>query len=298
MGVEFTIEHKVGAENKGPDALSRWTKEATTDLMTISVTTTSFLSEIKEALIEDSFAQDIIKSLPSSDVAGTCFSLQQDILYFKGKIYVPLGKDLRQRLLDLFHGSLVGGHSGEHKTYTRLAATFYWPKMRKDTQQHVKDCSICQHTKPENFHPKGLLQPLPIPSQVWEDISMDFITSLPSAGGKTVIWVIVDRLSKYGHFCALPEGLTAPKLAEYFIQVYVRHHGFPRSIVSDRDRLFISMFWKELFRLQGTTLKPSTAYHPQTDGQTEALNRCLEMYLRAFVSDCPTRWVHTLPWAE
>lgn len=117
-------------------------------------------------------------------------------MYFKRKIYVPSGKDLRPQLLELFHGSLVGGHSGKHKTYTRLAATFYWPKMRKTTKQHIKEYAICQQTKPENFHPKGLLQPLPFPSQVWEDISMDFITSLPSVGGKTVIWVIVDRFSK------------------------------------------------------------------------------------------------------
>ena len=87
---------------------------------------------------------------------------------------------------------------------------------------------------------------------------MDFITSLPQSNGKTIIWVIVDRLSKYGHFCALPEGVTAPKLAEYFVREYVQLHGFPRSIVTDRDPLFISEFWRELFKLQGTELRPST----------------------------------------
>ncbi|KAH9670344.1 hypothetical protein KPL70_016945 [Citrus sinensis] len=127
---------------------------------------------------------------------------------------------------------------------------------------------------------------------------MDFITSLPQSNGKTIIWVIVDRLSKYGHFCALPEGVTAPKLAEYFVREYVRLHGFPRSIVNDHDPLFISEFWRELFKLQGTELRPSTAYHPQTDGQTEVVNRCLETYLRAFTGDYPNRWSAALPWAE
>ncbi|KAH9666617.1 hypothetical protein KPL70_020713 [Citrus sinensis] len=244
LGFEFTIEHKAGVENSGPDSLSRWTSEA------------------------------------------------------QGRIFVPNSMKLRKRLLNIFHGSVIGGHSGEQKTYARLSANFYWPQMRREVQQHVRECSICQQTKPENFCSKGLLQPLPIPSRVWEDISMDFITSLPQSNGKTIIWVIVDRLSKYGHFCALPEGVTAPKLAEYFVREYVRLHGFPRSIVTDRDPLFISEFWRELFKLQGTELRPSTAYHPQTDGQTEVVNRCLETYLRAFTGDYPNRWSAALPWAE
>ncbi|KAH0773833.1 hypothetical protein KY290_010970 [Solanum tuberosum] len=133
---------------------------------------------------------------------------------------------------------------------------------------------------------------------VFEDITMDFITCLPSSKGKSTIMTVVDRLSKYGHFIALSSSFTAQLVAEAFVIGIVRLHGPPRSIVTDRDPRFLHSFWQELNRLQGTTLAMSTTYHPQTDGQSEALNKCLEQYLRCFVADALTKWVVMLPWAE
>ncbi|CAM8995155.1 unnamed protein product [Rhodiola kirilowii] len=127
---------------------------------------------------------------------------------------------------------------------------------------------------------------------------MDFITHLPPSNGRTVLMVVVDRLSKYAHFVPLREGFTAPIVAEAFIREIVRLHGFPVAIVSDRDPIFMSRFWQELFRLQGTVLSTSSSYHPQSDGQTEVVNRCLEDYLRCFVADSPNRWLQFIPWAE
>lgn len=127
---------------------------------------------------------------------------------------------------------------------------------------------------------------------------MDFVTGLPPSYGRTVILVIVDRLSKYGHFIALPTKFTSHKIAEVFVQEYIRLHGFPSTIVSDRDPIFLSEFWAEINWLQGTQLAKSSAYHPQSDGQTEALNKCWEMYLRCFAADTPSRWFHLLLWAE
>ncbi|GJW00651.1 ribonuclease H-like domain-containing protein [Tanacetum coccineum] len=118
----------------------------------------------------------------------------------------------------------------------------------------------------------GLLQPLPIPSHVWDDLSMDFITHLPASNGKTVIWVIVDRLSKFAHFLSLPTNFTADSLASIFLHEIYRLHGLPNSIVTDRDPLFLSRFWKELFAQLGTRLVYSSAYHPQNDGQTKVVN--------------------------
>jgi transposase InsO family protein len=143
-----------------------------------------------------------------------------------------------------------------------------------------------------------LLQPLPAPSGIWEDLSLDFITGQPPSHGCTTILVVVDRFSKSAHFGALHPTYTAYKVAQLFLDMVCKHHGMPRSLVSDRDPIFISQFWRELFKLSGTQLRMSTAYHPETDGQTEVLNRSMEQYLRAFVHHKPSLWLTFLPLAE
>ncbi|KAL9447417.1 hypothetical protein AB3S75_014979 [Citrus x aurantiifolia] len=146
--------------------------------------------------------------------------------------------------------------------------------------------------------PAGLLQPLPIPTQAWTEILMDFIERLPPSNGYTVIMVIIDRLTKYAHFVALKHPFTAITVAKAFVANVVRLYGIPTSIVSDRDKVFISSFWQALFQLQGTQLCMSSSYHPQSDGQTEVVNRTLEQYLRCFTGDQPRKWTEWIPWAE
>ncbi|OIW06409.1 hypothetical protein TanjilG_16821 [Lupinus angustifolius] len=127
---------------------------------------------------------------------------------------------------------------------------------------------------------------------------MDFITHLSPSNGHTVIWVIVDRLTKYAHFVALPSKFSAEILARRFLQEICRLDGVPKTIVSNRDKLFFSTLWRELFRVLGTSLCYSTAYHPQSAGQTEVVNRCLQTYLRCFSGTHPTKWNTHLSLAE
>lgn len=186
-----------------------------------------------------------------------------------------------------------------HGHFTGCLRIFIGRVMRKDVATSVSSCQICQQMKDLLKQPAGLLQPLPIPDLVFEEVTMDFITCLPTSKGKATILTVVDRLSKYGHFIALPSTFTAQSVAAVFVSEIIRVHGPPKTIVTYRYPRFITSFWKEIHRrLQGTTLSMSTAYHPQMDGQSEALNKCVEQYLRCFVVDSPHEWSPLLPWAE
>ena len=127
---------------------------------------------------------------------------------------------------------------------------------------------------------------------------MDFITGLPLVKGFSVIMVIIDRLSKYAHFLPLKADYSSKSVADTFMNNLVKLHGIEKSIVSDRHKIFTSLFWQQLFKLQGTTLAMSSVYHPQTDGQSKVLNKCLEMYLRCSTHENPKSWLRALPWAE
>lgn len=178
-----------------------------------------------------------------------------------------MGRDvnLQKELLGFFHCSATGGHSSRDATMKRLAFVLYWKGTKKDVQQFIRECDTCQRCKYENAASTGLLQPLPIPESVWSDISMDFIEGLPNSGGKNSILVVIDKLSEYAHFLALSHPYTALNIAQAFLDNIYKLHGVPTSIVTDRDKVFLSVFWKELFKLLKIELKFSTAYHPQID---------------------------------
>ena len=157
----------------------------------------------------------------------------------------------KRELLREHHCTPMAGHPGHERTFRLLAAAFFWPKMRKDVKRFVDECVVCQSTKYSTQKPAGLLQPLPVPSQVWEDVSMDFITGLPQSRGYTTIMVVVDRLSKYAHFAPLPTRFDALRVAQLFVNTVVRHHGFPKTLISDRDSVFLNAIWEEIMRLSG-----------------------------------------------
>lgn len=170
--------------------------------------------------------------------------------------------------------------------------------MKTDVDNYIKQCNTCQHVKHSHDHPAGLLQPLPIPVGVWQDLSMDFVEGLPKSEGYSVIMVVVDRLKKFAHFIPVKHPYNAMMIAQLFMDIVVKLHGLPKSIVTDRDTIFVSTFWKQLFKLYRVNLSLTTAYHPQTDGQTERVNQCLEMYLRCSDQDSPKTWKSWLSLAE
>ena len=148
----------------------------------------------------------------------------------------------------------------EDLCYTRRS--LFWIGMKKDILTFVAECDMCQCHKGETVKSPGTLQPFPIPASIWMEVSMDFITGLLKSGNKSVIMVVVDRLSKYAHFCALPHPFTPTLVAKSFMDQIFKLHGMPTSFMSDSDLIFTSNFWQELFRLQGTQLQLSTSYHP------------------------------------
>jgi hypothetical protein len=127
---------------------------------------------------------------------------------------------------------------------------------------------------------------------------MDFVEGLPTSGNANCILVVVDSFTKYGHFIPLKHSFTASGVAKSFLDNIYKLHGLPSVIITDRDRIFTSKFWQELFKLADVTLHMTSAYHPQSDGQTERLNRTMETFLRCFVNACPTKWLQWLPLAE
>ncbi|KAL0544475.1 hypothetical protein IC582_019591 [Cucumis melo] len=220
------------------------------------------------------------------------FSLSSDGgLLFERRLCVPSDSAVKTELLSKAHSSPFSMHPGSTKMYQDLKRVYWWRNMKREVAEFVSRCLVCQQVKAPRQKPAGLLQPLSIPEWKWENVSMDFITRLPrTLRGFTVIWVVVDRLTKSAHFVPGKSTYTASKWAQLYMYEIVRLHGVPVSIVSDRDARFTSKFWKGLQTAMGTRLDFSTAFHPQTDGQTERLNQVLEDMLRACALEFPGSW--------
>jgi hypothetical protein len=208
----------------------------------------------------------------------------QGMLWLKDRICIPQNREIRDLILREPHDSRYSIHPGCTKMYKDLKVRFWWENMREDIVEYVAGCDTCQRVKAEHQRPAGLLQPLEIPTWKWDDISMDFIVGLPrTQKGNDSIWVIVDRLTKVAHFLPVKANYNVSRHAELYVDNILKLHGAPRSIVSDRGPQFTAQFWKSLHASMGTELNYSTAFHPQTDGQTERVNQVLEDLLRACV---------------
>ena len=170
--------------------------------------------------------------------------------------------------------------------------------MEEDVKDYVRACDTCQRNKSSRHRRYGQLEPLEVPYRPWSSISMDWIIDLPESNGYTQIWVIVDRFTKMAHLIPLPKKVTAKDIAKIFLQEIWKLHGLPTDIVSDRDTKITSHFWQVLMDLLGIKTKLSTAFHPETDGQTERVNQTIEQYLRHYCSWKQDDWDELLPMAE
>nr|AEV42261.1 hypothetical protein [Beta vulgaris] len=297
FGYDFEIKYKTGASNRVADGLSRRGETVAEYNLMISTHHPQW-SELMAAISQDPDIRKLREEVQSGKAPLAGFTEEQGVLKFKGRLVVPRKVAMTSRLIHEYHATPMGGHSGIFKTYQRLATEWFWKGMKQDVITFIQECAVCQQNKTSSLAPAGLLQPLPIPTLIWEDVSMDFVEGLPKSGGWDSILVVVDRLSKYGHFIGLRHPFSAATVAQVFIKEVVKLHGFPTTIVSDRDKVFMSIFWKELFKLQRTLLHRSTAYHPQLDGQTEVVNKSVEASLRCFIQGKPHTWANWLCWAE
>jgi transposase InsO family protein len=320
---DFEIQYQPGTQQGKADALSRRSEyelragdeaygqqnqtllnlEQFRVAATISTLPDSYLvRDIKMATEEDTWATNIKKELqerprnPNRDDLDQ-FEQQDGHLLRNNLIYVPEGP-IRLKILRECHDNTLAGHFGMARTHELVSRNYWWPKMNKLLREYVKSCDTCARSKAPRHRPFGLLQPLPIPSRPWGSIAMDFITDLPTVRAKNSILVVVDRLTKMAHFTPCSKLITAEETAQLILDEIVQLHGLPEEIVSDRGPQFASKFWHRLFKLLGVDIRLSSAFHPETDGQTERTNQTLEQYLRCTVNYQQDDWLDLLSQAE
>ena len=214
---------------------------------------------------------------------------------------MPDNASLRQSIISEMHDTPLYGHGGTAKTKRHVEKLFWWPRMVQDIGAYVKNCPSCQVNKSSTQKPAGLLQPLPVPSETWQVVTMDYIMALPrTLNGHTALLVVVDKLSisKMTHLIPTTVQVTGEETARLYVDHVVKLHGVPQAIVSDRDKRFTGQFASTLCKILGIKQRLSTAFHPQTDGQTERINRTLEDMIRHFVSPHQEDGMNILPWQK
>lgn len=226
--------------------------------------------------LEDPFLVSLRESIEQGKPSE--FHIRMDgSIWLRERICVPKNAELKLEIMQEAHTTPYTVHPGSTKMYRDIKGNFWWPNMKREIARFVLECPICQQVKVDHQKAPGLLQPLRIPSWKWEDISMDFVTGLPkTSAGYDSIWVIVDRLTKVAQFIPVKKTMTLEKLTRLYIREIVTNYGVPVNIASDRDPRFVSRFWRSLHKTLGTKLNFSTAYHPQSDGQTERVIQILE----------------------
>ncbi|GJS23077.1 hypothetical protein Tco_0451709 [Tanacetum coccineum] len=293
------IRYHPGKANVVADALSRKDREPIRVRSLVMTVHTNLPEKILNAQT-DAIKEENVKAENLGRRIKPIFETRSDgIQCFEGRIWLPLFGGLRDLIMHESHKSKYSIHPGSDKMYQDLKKLYWWPNMKAEIATYVSKCLTCAKVKAEHQKPSGLLQQPEIPEWKWEKITMDFVSGLPrTPSGYDSIWVIVDRLTKSAHFLPMKKTDSIEKLAQLYLKEIVCKHGVPTSIISDRDSLFTSRFWKSLQEAMGTQLDMSTAYHPETDGQSERTIQTMEDMLRACVIDFGSSWDRHLPLVE
>jgi hypothetical protein len=295
----FKIHYRPGKQSGKPDALSR--KPDHLDIppkLQIMLPKEIFTSiamepeaelqaQIEKLLDHDESLEEILEFLHngSSTLAYVRkgfkdYQMKAGLPFYQGKIVVPDNKELKRDLITAFHDSPIAGHPGQQRTLELMSQRYYWPGMRAKIFNYMETCETCQRIKCPRSNPIPI-QPLEIPTRPWQHISYDMIVGLPMDGGKDAILVVVDSFSKYGIMVACPAKVMAKDIADLFLEHVWKRHRFPEKTVSDRGPVFNNKYIKALYECLGIKAHFSSAYHPQTDGQTECMNPGIEQFLWA-----------------
>jgi hypothetical protein len=292
----FVIKHISGTTNKVADALSR----KCLLLQEFRVKTLDF-ENLKDMYASDADFAEAYEAAENPVLRDRSpwldYIIQDGLLFTGNQLCIP-NCSMRENMLKEKHSGGLAGHFGHNKTFAKMSEAYFWPGMWSKVKKFVDRCRIFHHLKGRKQN-TGFYQSLPIPERLWDEISMDFVLGLPrTQRGHDSIFVVVDRFSRMAHFIPCQKTSDATHIANMFFKEIVRLHGLLRSIVSDRDTKFIGHFWRTLWKKMGTNLMFSSAYHPQTDGQTEVVNRSLGDLLRSLVTEHHSSWDNVLPQAE
>jgi RNase H-like domain found in reverse transcriptase/Reverse transcriptase (RNA-dependent DNA polymerase)/Integrase zinc binding domain/Chromo (CHRromatin Organisation MOdifier) domain/Integrase core domain len=323
----FTIEHLEGKKNPadGPSRRPDYEEGYQRPVMQLlaSLATDPYenlLPDIKEAQKTDKLAQEMRMKLEESraepeggELEGgepedgepeeeNQWEVRDGALTFEGRIYVPATSDqfLRTRVIRLFHDTPESGHFGILRTSELVARDFFWPGMEASVRTYVNGCETCNRIKAPRHQRYGKNMPIPPPERPWSGLAMDFVTDLPESTDSqyTSILVVVDRFTKMATYIPCRKDIDSPELARLFFERVICRHGVPDDIITDRGSQFTSRFWNRVCSYLSMDHRRSTAFHPQTDGQTERQNQTMEQYLRAYVNYEQDNWAMLLPLAE
>jgi transposase InsO family protein len=316
---DFEIVHKPGKENARADVLSRRPdhKEGIEDDNSdVVLLPKELFKDVSERIYAvNPSLKEKIKAVTNFDESVTWavdqllkgtkptlvpkeWGMEDGMVTHAGKVYVPKDEGLRREVVALHHDSPMCGHPGLWKTLELIQRNYWWPGITKFVRRYLAGCDHCQRYKNFPQSPVGPLNPLPVPERPWQEISVDLITDLPLSRGYDSILVVVDRFSKQAHFVPCTKTLSSHGLAVLYRDYVWKLHGLPDSITSDRGPQFASDFMRELCSMLSIRQRLSTAFHPQTDGQTERVNQAVEQYLRLYINWDQYDWSDRLPQAE